>query len=85
MADTRRYCAYILRGWLETAGPGDQPAVWRFRLRDVQTGEERAFASLDAATDFLQAALHPDAEYDVEDASYHQDNRKSGHNQTEEP
>lgn len=57
MADTRRYCAYILRGWLETAGPGDQPAVWRFRLRDVQTGEEMAFATLEAVNAFLRQAL----------------------------
>lgn len=68
MDDTRRYCAYILRGWLETAGD-DRHAVWRFRLRDVQTGKERAFASLDDAAAFLQQALNREAGHDAQERS----------------
>ena len=66
MADTQYYCAYILRGWRESAGDHQHP-VWRFRLRDAQTGEERPFASLEAATAFLQQALGGDAGRNVED------------------
>ena len=59
MADARRYCAYMLRGWLETA-EDEARAVWRFRLRDVQTGEERAFASLEAVTAYLERTFEED-------------------------
>ena len=56
MAGSRRYCAYMLRGWLEAAGDDGQ-GTWRFRLRNVQTGEERAFASLEAVAAFLAQAF----------------------------
>ena len=59
MVDTRGYCAYILRGWSETADD-EARAVWRFRLRDVQTGEERAFASLEAVMAYLEQAFEED-------------------------
>lgn len=56
MPNTRRYCAYMLRGWLEDTGEGLQ-STWRFRLRDVQTGEEQAFASPHAVIAFLEEAF----------------------------
>lgn len=65
MVDSQRYCAYLLRGWLEDGGDGMHNS-WRFRLQDVQTGEARAFASLEAVTKFLVQEFDQD---DEEDAS----------------
>lgn len=61
MADDRRYCAYLLRGWLETSSD-DGLEEWRFRLRDVQTGEEKAFTTVEAIAAFLEQTLSGDSE-----------------------
>ena len=58
MANDERYCAYVLRGWREAGGDGED--VWRFRLRDVQSGEERAFRSVAAVAVYLREELSGD-------------------------
>jgi hypothetical protein len=47
----------VLRFWQEH----DPPDTWRFSLEDVQTGERRGFANLDALVAFLRAAIAREA------------------------
>lgn len=61
MANATRYCAYVLRGWRETTRE-DEPEIWRFRLRNAETGDEWGFASLDALASFLVETFDPDAD-----------------------
>ena len=47
------YQAYLIRCWREEAETGK--SVWRFRLQNVQTGEQIGFASLSALLAFFIA------------------------------
>ncbi len=47
------YLAYLLRLWRVNATVG----AWRASLEDPHTGEQHAFASLEALSDFLQAQM----------------------------
>jgi hypothetical protein len=60
MVDTRHYCAYMLCGWLKTA-EDDTRSVWRFRLRDVQSGRQWAFADVQAVRAFLAQEFDQDS------------------------
>lgn len=55
MTATRRYCTFILRGWVE--GVKADQSTWRFRIHDVQTDTEHGFTSLEAMVAYLQTAL----------------------------
>lgn len=52
MPDAQRYCAFLLRGWIEPQGE-DAHFVWRFRMQDVQTGDQWAFTDPEAVITFL--------------------------------
>jgi hypothetical protein len=47
------YRIYLLTLWAERGEQAEAPAVWRCSLKDPQTGQQRAFATLTA----LVAAL----------------------------
>jgi hypothetical protein len=47
------YRIYLLTLWAERGEKAEMPAVWRCSLKDPQTGQQRAFATLTA----LVAAL----------------------------
>jgi hypothetical protein len=72
MPDKQRYCAYMLRGWLEMASDGEQ-MQWRFRLRDVQSGEEHAFASIGAVIEFLNQAFGQEDKWRIKRMNYEED------------
>jgi hypothetical protein len=55
-----RYHAYVLRFWREGGPPADPPAVWRFSLEDVETGERRGFINLDTLVAFLRTLSAPE-------------------------
>ncbi len=61
MPEPQRYYAYMLRGWLENE-PGEKRRVWRFRLRNVQTGEQMAFATLEEVSAYLKQIFERDKE-----------------------
>lgn len=48
-----RYHTFLLTLWEERNEDPDLPSVWRFRLEDPRTGQQRGFANLEA----LMAAL----------------------------
>jgi len=52
-----RYRAYVLTLWEERNRDSDTPAVWRFRLEDPRTGQQRGFASLEALTEALKREM----------------------------
>ncbi|MCL4301519.1 MAG: hypothetical protein KJ077_37810 [Anaerolineae bacterium] len=47
------YRIYLLTLWAERSEEAEVPAIWRCSLKDPQTGQQRAFATLTA----LVAAL----------------------------
>jgi hypothetical protein len=47
------YRIYLLTLWAERGEKAETPAIWRCSLKDPQTGQQRAFATLTA----LVAAL----------------------------
>jgi len=59
-AQPLRYLSYLLRYWEEREPKPGQPAMWRFSLEDVETGERRGFANLEALVAFLQAKMAPE-------------------------
>jgi hypothetical protein len=50
----QRYRAFLLRCWEVRDQRPVQAGAWRFRLQDVQTGEKRGFADLEALVAFLR-------------------------------
>jgi hypothetical protein len=48
------YCSFLLRLW--RVGQADQPR-WRVQLERVDTHEQRSFASLEEAFEYMQIAL----------------------------
>lgn len=56
---TLQYLSYLLRCWEEERQTPYQPAVWRFSLENVQTGERYAFVDFDALLAFLHTQLKP--------------------------
>lgn len=55
------YLSYLLRLW--RTGSKDATA-WRSALEDVQTGERRTFANLDALIAYLREVTAGEEEYD---------------------
>jgi hypothetical protein len=51
------YRTFLLTLWEECNQDPNSPAVWRFRLEDPRTGQQRGFASLPELISFLQAQL----------------------------
>ncbi|MDX1435892.1 MAG: hypothetical protein R3335_03715 [Anaerolineales bacterium] len=45
------YQSYLLRCWQE------ESSEWRFRLQDVQTGEQTGFTDLNELLEFLRALI----------------------------
>jgi hypothetical protein len=52
-----RYRSYLLTFWEERSQDPATPAVWRFRLENPRTGQQRGFASLEALVVFLRTEL----------------------------
>jgi hypothetical protein len=48
------YRAFLLRCWQE------EGTEWRFRLQNVQTGEQRGFTDLETMLEFLQGVFEVD-------------------------
>jgi hypothetical protein len=63
MSDARRYCAYLLRGWMESQADGN-PYLWRFRVQDVHTGDQWALSGKEAVVACLAQAFpaHKDSD-----------------------
>lgn len=40
------YRIYLVTLWAERSEIAESPAIWRFSLKDPQTGQQRAFANL---------------------------------------
>jgi hypothetical protein len=61
--DPTRYRTFLLTLWEERSQDRDSPQVWRFRLEDPRTGQQRGFASLEALVDALKQEMgHRDEE-----------------------
>ena len=43
--------------WRERPASPDHPAVWRYGLENVQTGQKRGFASLEALVTFFEQQM----------------------------
>jgi hypothetical protein len=52
-----RYHTFLLTLWEERNEDPDLPGVWRFRLEDPRTGQQRGFASLEGMVAFLRSKL----------------------------
>jgi hypothetical protein len=52
-----RYRSYLLRAWEARSERAGVPSTWRFSLQDARTGQERAFADLEALVAYLQAEM----------------------------
>ncbi|MGD8969093.1 MAG: hypothetical protein PVI07_16420 [Anaerolineae bacterium] len=55
--DAPRYRAFLLTLWEERSRDRDAPQVWRFRLEDPRTGQQRGFASLEALVEALKQEM----------------------------
>jgi hypothetical protein len=55
--DLTRYRTFLLTLWEEGSRDGGSPPVWRFRLEDPRTGQQRGFASLEALVEALQQVM----------------------------
>lgn len=55
-----RFRSFLLRCWeVRREGPGE-PAAWRCRLVDVETGQQRGFADLETLVILLKEELEGD-------------------------
>lgn len=54
--DATRYRTFLLTLWAERSQDRDSP-VWRFRLEDPRTGQQRGFANLAALVDGLKQEM----------------------------
>jgi hypothetical protein len=52
-----RRSVYFLTIWQERPGETDRPAVWRYSLEDVHTGQKRGFGSLEQMLVFLHELM----------------------------
>lgn len=52
-----RYRSYLLRTWEARSERAGTPSTWRFSLQDARTGQERAFADLEALVAYLRAEM----------------------------
>jgi hypothetical protein len=58
-----RYHTFLLTLWEERSQDPQAPVVWRFRLEDPRTGQQRGFANLEALVMALeQEMVHSDGE-----------------------
>jgi hypothetical protein len=64
-----RYRTYLLTMWEERSQDPALPAVWRFRLEDPHSGQQRGFADVEA----LVAALEGEMARDLTDDRGRQD------------
>ena len=48
---------HLLTMWCERPARPGQPALWRFSIENIRTGERRGFADLEALTVFLRAQM----------------------------
>ena len=55
--DPPRYRTFLLTLWEERSQDRDSPQVWRFRLEDPRTGQQRGFASLEALVEALKQEM----------------------------
>ena len=55
--DPPHYRAFLLTLWEERSRDRDSPQVWRFRLEDPRTGQQRGFASLEALVEALKQEM----------------------------
>lgn len=51
MDEASPYQSYLIRCWQE------ETAGWRFRLQNVETGEQAGFTNLEAMLKFLRTAI----------------------------
>lgn len=52
-----RYRSYLLTLWEERGRDFGNPVLWRFRLEDAQTGNQRGFSSMDELFGYLQRQI----------------------------
>ena len=52
-----RYRTYLLTIWEERSQDPTPPTLWRFSLKDPDTGRRRGFASLEEVMAFLRSEL----------------------------
>ncbi|MEZ4664060.1 MAG: hypothetical protein R2911_41535 [Caldilineaceae bacterium] len=62
------YHAQVLRIWAEPSA--HRPAVWRFSLEDVGTGQRAGFADLDGLICHLLELMERPAAIEPEDSSF---------------
>jgi hypothetical protein len=55
-----RYHIYLLTLWEERNEDPNSPTVWRFRLKDPRTGQQRGFANLQALMATLEQKMVED-------------------------
>jgi hypothetical protein len=55
--DPTRYRAFLLTLWEERNRDAGSPPVWRFRLEDPRTGQQRGFASLESLVEALKQVI----------------------------
>jgi hypothetical protein len=52
-----RHHIYLLTTWEERSQAADHPVVWRFRLEDIDMGQQVGFGSLEEMMAFLRKVL----------------------------
>jgi hypothetical protein len=57
MHDLLKRSLHLLLMWQERPAAPDRPAVWRFSLEDVRTGQRHGFGSLEGLLAFLRAQV----------------------------
>ena len=55
--DPPHYRAFLLTLWEERSRDRDSPQVWRFRLEDPRTGQQRGFARLEELVEALKQEM----------------------------
>jgi hypothetical protein len=55
-----RHRSYLLSFWEERSQDPDTPVVWRFRLEDPHTGQQRGFGDFKGLIAFLRVELESD-------------------------
>jgi hypothetical protein len=64
MQDEPLRLVHLLTLWRERPARAGRPALWRFSVENVRTGERRGFASLEALMAFLRAQMEARGEKD---------------------
>jgi hypothetical protein len=52
-----RYRSFLITMWQERSRNPDVPAVWRFRMEDPHTGQQRGFVDFNALVAALQREI----------------------------